>query len=584
MKVMQRLAATAVALALGMAASAPSVEAQTRTVNPQAPRLLVVVFTSNERPAGVEVSDAIRTQILRGISPRQLTVIAKEQITTFLESSGYKPDSALGQVDLEALARILRANEVIAGRVTRTGSSYRIEPRLMLARDVTIAQPLPVQEGGNLGQLARQIERTYEDARKQLEDNQACENGIRDRQFDRAIAEARKAIAKYEGATIGRLCMASAYQARMQSEEGAARLATADSILMITQEVRRLDPRSTIAPRLGYAAYQAKGDQENAVRMLVSLLDIERNNTTLQQQVVQELAQLGKPEVALPIIDTLVARNPGDPQFLRQRWLLLLASAAADTVPESRARYFAMAVQAGETMVRQDTTLADSTYFERQIAAATGVTDNPQRSVEITARATQKFPQSAVFWQQKAQAERRAGQLQMAEQSIKRAISLNPTLPNGRLLLATIYLETNQLDSAVAVARRAATAGEDKATWGTFLLQPTQASWRYADSVKTVPAYKRALAISLVSDSLAPSATAKFFAGVSSFYIAANGLQDAQKGKSCALAREAQDMLVITQMNMPAGGSIDANTARTVLGLVAQYLPAAEQMVKQYCK
>jgi hypothetical protein len=43
-------------------------------------------------------------------------------------------------------------------------------------------------------------------------------------------------------------------------------------------------------------------------------------------------------------------------------------------------------------------------------------------------------------------------------------------------------------------------------------------------------------------------------------------------------------MLVITQMNMPAGGSIDANTARTVLGLVAQYLPAAEQMVKQYCK
>lgn len=584
MKVMQRLAATAVALALGVAATAPSVEAQTRTVNPQAPRLLVVVFTSNDRPAGVEVSDAIRTQILRGISPRQLTVIAKEQITTFLESSGYKPDSALGQVDLEALARILRANEVIAGRVTRTGSSYRIEPRLMLARDVTIAQPLPVQEGGNLGQLARQIERTYEDARKQLEDNQACENGIRDRQFDRAIAEARKGIAKYEGATIGRLCMASAYQARMQSEEGAARIATADSILTITEEVRRLDPRSTIAPRLAYAAYQAKGDQENAVRMLVSLLDLERNNTTLQQQVVQELAQLGKPEVALPIVDTLIARNPGDPQFLRQRWLLLLASAAADTVPESRARYFAMAVQAGETMVRQDTTLADSTYFERQIAAATGVTDNPQGAVEIAARSTQKFPQSATFWQQKAQAERRAGQLQMAEQSIKRAISLNQTLLNGRLLLATIYVETNQLDSAVAVARRAAAAGEDKATWGAFLLQPTQAAWKYADSVKTVPEYKRALAIAQVSDSLAPSATAKFFVGVASFSVAIQSLQDAQKGRSCALAREAQNMMVLTQMNMPAGGSIDAGTAQTVLGYVAQYSPAADQMVKQYCR
>ena len=561
-----------------------ALDAQTRTVNPQAPRLLVVVFQSNQRPFGIEASDAVRSQILRGISPRQLTVIAKEQMTTFLESSGYRPDSALGLIDLEALARILRANEVIGGRVVVNGSSFRVEPRLMLARDVSISQPLPPVEGGNMGQLARQIERSYEDARKQFEDNQACENAIRDRDYAKAIAAAQAGIAKYPQATIARLCMASAFQARMQGEQDAARMATADSVIRITSEVLRLDPRSTIALRLAYSAHQAKGDNEAAVRTLVALLELEPNNYSLQEEVVTALAQLGKPEVALPIVDTLIARNPGDPRMLRTRWLLLLNAAAADTVAGSKAALFARAVEAGEEMIRADTTLADSTYYERQIAAASGVADQPARVVELAARATQKFPQSANFWQIKAQMERRAGQLQMAEQSIKRAISLNPGLQNGRLLLGTIYLEMNQLDSALAVARRAVAAGEPRDTWGTFLLQPTQSTWKYADSVKSVPEYKKALRVAQLSDSLAPSATAKFFVGVSSFSIGINALQEAQKAKSCALARETQDMFVITQINMPAGGSIEPATAQTVLGYVTQYGPAAEQMVKAWCK
>jgi hypothetical protein len=42
--------------------------------------------------------------------------------------------------------------------------------------------------------------------------------------------------------------------------------------------------------------------------------------------------------------------------------------------------------------------------------------------------------------------------------------------------------------------------------------------------------------------------------------------------------------MLLTQINMPAGGQVDAATAKTILDYVATYSPAADQMVKQYCK
>ena len=109
-------------------------------------------------------------------------MIPKNDITNYLESSGYKSDSSLGPTDLKELAKLLRADEVLSGTVTRTATGVRIEPRLMLARDVALAQPLPVAEAGNSGDAARQIEKSLGEARKQVGDD------IHGRAFSRAMA------------------------------------------------------------------------------------------------------------------------------------------------------------------------------------------------------------------------------------------------------------------------------------------------------------------------------------------------------------------------------------------------------------
>ena len=369
-----------------------------------------------------------------------------------------------------------------------------------------------------------------------------------------------------------RTCFGSAYQAMKLP---------ADSLLRVAKEIRQLDPRNSWGARYEYIAYKEKGDQENAVRSLITLMSLEPWNTQLQQQAIGELAALGKPAVAIPLVDSLLMSNPGDPTLLRQKWLLTLnaaASADSGTAPG----LYEQALVAGETMTKSDTALADTTYFSRQVAAAAAV--SPQRGAEWAARAVGKYPNQAEFWAIKAQLERRAGQLQSAEQSIRRSLQINPSQPNARLLQAQLFVEMNMPDSAVAVARAAIAAGEDGKTWGAMLLGPTQAAFRKAQETQAREDYEKALALAEESEKHSPSREAKFFIGASAFYAGLSLLQEANKSKNCAMSRRAQELMTTVQINMTGGGAVEPKTAQQLLGYAQQYSGNADQMVRAYCR
>ena len=588
---MQRRAAVAVALSL--VASAPAVNAQVRGVapGPDTPRLLVAVFASNDRALGVQVADAIRTRISTTVSPRQLYVIPKEQIVNFLESSGYRPDSSLGPADLKELAKQLRADDIVFGEATRNGSGIKIEPRLLVASDPRYAQPLPEMTVSSPTDAGRQVERSLGDARKQLVDFRACQNHIRGRALDKAIASAQAGIAKYTNATIARLCLVNA-QIELKSHP--------DSMLRVVNEIMKIDPENSMALGFAFVAYQQKGDAENAVRTLITMQKLDPTNGSLREQIVQELAKLGQPQKALDIVNEMLAASPGDPQLVRQRWLLSLQVAAgADSA--TRAAAFGRAVTSGEEMVRGDTAAADSTYYSRQIAAAIGA-GNPAKSIEIATAATRKFPRSVTFWVDRAQAERAAARqdssrklqyLSAADESMRQAMTIDPKVAQGNVFRAAMNLEMGRTDTAVAIARRGVAAGEDAKQWGTFLLGPTRDMMAKAQKSDSVLHWEQMLAMAQEADKLAPQPTSKFFVGVASFQIGLNALQEAsevQKAKKpdnaklCMLGKRINDNWLITQVNMPAGGVIEPAVARQVLGVVAQYGPAAEDIVKRSCK
>lgn len=553
---------------------------------PDTPRLLVAVFQSPDRVAGVQTADAVRNRISTSVPVRTLYVIPRNDIVAYLESSGYKADSSLGPADLRELARLLRADEILYGTVNRGASGVRLEPRLLLASDTRYAQPLPPVNAGNPNEVARNIERAVLDARKQLADNRTCQNAIRDKQHAKAIASAQAGIAKYPNATIARLCLANAFMDMK---------APPDSALRVLNEIVAIDPRNSMALGFAFIAYQQKGDQENAVRALVKMLELEPGNPSLQSQVVTELAKLGQPTVALPIIDTLLMQNPGDPTLMRQKWLLTLAAAAAADTGAPRNAYIEQAMTAGENMTRADTSLADSTYYSRMILAAATAPSLAAKGAELAARATQKFPRVAEFWVLKGTAERRAGQLQAADASVRQALAIDAKYPNGALTLAQINLDMNRPDSAVAIARRAVAGGEDGKTWGGVLVAAANAGFRVAQESRAVDDYQKVLSLAQEADRMAPQPLSKFFVGVSAFYIGLDALTKAgeeQKAKRpanaklCAFGKTAQDNFLITQTNIIAGGQIPEmrQTVAQVMGVVQQYSPNVDQIVKAYCK
>src|SRR5689334_1998844 len=110
------------ALTAGFVASAPMaplVAQATRGPDPNAPRLIVEVFKSSEKNAGVQTADAIRTRITQDVPVKQLWVLPKQDIVNNLESSGFPTTEALTMSDARALAQLLRADMFIVGQITK---------------------------------------------------------------------------------------------------------------------------------------------------------------------------------------------------------------------------------------------------------------------------------------------------------------------------------------------------------------------------------------------------------------------------------------------------------------------------------
>jgi lipopolysaccharide biosynthesis regulator YciM len=568
-----RSALSAAGFAAAFAVSAiPSVaRAQRQQVpGPDTKRVLVTAFRGDVE-GGVRTADETRGRIASEFNIRTLMPTSKKDIETTLVQSGYRPDSALSPNDIRELARLVRADEIIDGTVTKTPTGYRINARFFLPRDVFLTQPLLSAENANLGDVAKQIVSEYDQARKQLQANQECENNIRDKKIDAAIAAARKGIAAYPKATIARLCLASAFQSWKTTADSTR--PWADSVLKVSREVIALDPRSKIAYTLAYDAYKAKNDSTNALQSLVGMMNSDPTNTTLREQVIAELVQSGKADIAVPTARQLKTDNPGDPQYARLYWLVLRA-----------AKNYKESIPAGEEFVKLDTAAADSGYFTRQAFDA-AADSNYARAVEFASLGSAKFPRNATLLVIKAQNERKAGQLPAAKASLDRALAIDPKVPGASLLAIQIDYDLGAVDDAVKVAKADVSAdASNKDRDAAFLLGLGQQAYKAGVASKKPEDFKKAVALLKASDEISPSDNAAFLSAVSGFSLVQNYGTTLQTTKTCADAKEGQDAALIVSTYMPRGGKVNADAAKQILGAMPQYSAFFDASAKKYCK
>lgn len=592
MKARHRSAPALAGLAIGIAIlGAPaegSAQGMNRQVDPNAPRIMVPALRGSEKNVGVQAADAIRSRLNQDVPYKQLYVLPKSDIVAMLEASGYNPNEPLPPNDAKELAKLLRADEYLEGTVTKSPTGFKIESRLVLARDNALQQPLPPVEGGRMDVAAKSLSAELQQARKQLEAEKQCVSLAREGKFKEAAVAAQAGVTAYPQAVLARNCIMQAY-VRLQYPT--------DSILRVAQEILTIHPRFRPALQLAGRAYKEKGDTARMGDVYGELLVANPGDANTVEFVVNELVTGGLTARAKPIIDKAVQENPGDTKLLELQFRLNFFT-----------KLWKDAIASGEEIAKLDTAMMDTTYFQRMAAAFLN-DSQPQKAAEQMARATQKFPNHAPSWMYYSQMLRTAGQSQQAVVAVRRALTIDPNVEGGLATLVQIQMDANQVDSALVTIRQAAfspaarqcvstAADSTKAEWqqsckgsyaNTVLLSNVAAAqgnklYRLAVTTKKLEDFRAAKPWLVLSDSVAPNRNAQLLLAATYVQSAQPILQLAQQGKSCELSKEVNSNLVDAQLIIPKAALDNRQLAGQLMGAAQQLLPFSEQMMKAYCK
>ncbi len=573
-KVRHQSRVTAVIAAMFLGGFPFASEAQlTRPPNPNAPMLVVVTFKSADKKTGVDFAETVRDRITGDVSYRDLQVQSKANIDATLQASGYDMTAALTEGDANLLAKQLRADEYIEGTINKaaTGTGFVGEAWMVMTFDQNFVQPLGTFTGAKTSDIASQISKSFQAAHKVLDDVNKCRAARREDKSADAMSIATAGIAKYQKSTLLRICQ---MQTMVDSKKPPAEL------LKVAQDLLTLDPKSKFALQAEVDAYDQLGDKDKKIETLASLLAADPSNTKLQQTVTYELAAAGKYDVALKIIKKAVEDNPGDVTFEKLYWQLLYATKDYKTM-----------VTVGDEMVKMDTSFADTTYFDRTIDAYR--TDSAwAKAAEAAAHATAKYPKRADYWAQRGQMQLKAGQVQEAVTSLKRALEIDPKIAGARMLIINSLVDAAAYDSALAAMREAVAAGEDPdLIAGTAVVMGNRELKIAQDTSKGKPAqtdgFHKVLTYVLYGDSTAKDRgiknNAKFLEGLSHFFLAQLLFNDVVTQKSCDGAHTLQDLVVNAMLELPVGGASNPDIVKTIMPVATQMSASAEQAVKAFC-
>jgi tetratricopeptide (TPR) repeat protein len=549
------------ALALG-AVSPLDAQGTRVSRDPKSDAILVATFCTppNSSPAvkklGAEAGEALRARLPKDIPLKQLWVIPTGDIKANLEPAGFKYEDCLSTNDARLLSQSFRADEFVEGRVTNVGGNIRVAARMVLTNDAKMSQPLPPVEAKRVDHAMTQVAQHLKAARAQLPAERRCEGFVRERKFAEAAAAARQAIAAYPQSTLGRICLASAFSGLNYSP---------DSILPVVTEVLQIDSLNYHGLALAAGAHKAKGDSAKATELLVRLLSTDPTNVNLQISVANDIAASRNFDAARKIIKEALEANPGDPDLIRLNFQIMVAT-----------EDWKEAAKAGEELIRTDTSATDTLFFPR-LAAAYKADSQPQKAAEAIARGLNKYPNNARFHLLHSQFLREAGQLPQSIVAARRALEINPNMPEAIIAYLTIaqtHLDLNQTDSIGPVLRIAAAAaktGQDSTRVASFALQQGQiefnkakADTATANAVVAREGYEKSIRWFALGDSLAPSASAKFQQGYAAYLTAVSISQKeiTPNAKTltpeamCTLGRLGQQYANMAMLSIQRGGGV----------------------------
>lgn len=542
----------------------------------ETPRITVMTFQSPEKELGAKAADILRERLAEDFSSRTLQTISTADVIKVLDASGFDIADPLVPNDEYLLAKSIRVDMYVTGIIFHLAQGYRVEPKLILTREIRPSQPLPVQTSERLDDAMASVSRSVREAVKQLAGEKQCVANARSGKIREAITAANAATAAYPRAVLSRLCVEAVYydlyrQAKTQTDS----LAYSDSALIVASQVLQYDSVSLEPLKLSVELYRFRRDSVNYRRALMRLGSADSSNTVLLNQIVNELAASGDLVNAKIRVQKLLEQMPGDPRALRTA--LSVYSAAKD---------WAAIVATGEELAKADTSSADTSYFFRMGAAHSELKE-PAKAAEVFAQGTAKFPNNADLWFFYSKALEETGQIQEAEIALEKAVRLNPTQYAVYLLRRVERLvQANQYDSVYTLLPQLVAKGVPSQNAATMAFTIGHKFFLAGNANKDRAEWERARKFLHLSNSISPTPNAQFFEGATAFSILQSAATEGAATKSCPLAQLAREAYGSAQANLTlvTGDSKFQSNAQGMLQYLPQFKASIDSQIKAYCK
>jgi tetratricopeptide (TPR) repeat protein len=523
-------------------------------------------FASADSAPAVKIGTAVREE-MKDVVGRDYQVIEQTQMNDALKQYGYPVDAILSPALATTLAKNIQARFLITSTLNKgDGGRYASTARLVGVNDDAGNVVALTQNAGETPEaFGKRLAEALTPAVKSLADAKACIEQ-RTAKPDKATEAANKAIKVLPNHGLAEYCLALLAQDKKAPRE---------EVVKHLQASVKGDPLSLPVWTALATQYQQANDTANTLVAFKQMLRVAPTNQKLREELFKYFLQSGHPETALEVADEGLKLDPynADLYDLKSNACLFLSD-------------FKCAVDALETLYATDSTKADTLFFTK-IAAAAGEGEKPDtiRLLKWTQIGTRKYPDNPTLLGYLNKAYTLTGQTDSVVAVTNRLMAKDTTDVVPPLSAAKALVDAKRPKEAVpfldfAIKHGDAQAKENAAallyTGAAPLLQQPQ------DLQGAAELLRMAVGAANPAGKVAPASN--YLLGLATLFQVPQIDPQAEKQKSCDLAKQEETLLAEAETALTAGRAVNAEAVDKNLGIIKQYKPRVASMLKAYCK
>lgn len=534
-----------------------------------APRFMVAnpfAFATADSAPAVSIGSALRDG-MKGVVGRDYQVVEQAQMNDALKQYGYPVDAILSPALAVTLAKNIQARFLVNSTLNKVeGGRYAVTARLIgVSDDAGNVITLTQNANETPAAFGKRLAQALEPAVKSLAEAKSCLDQ-RTAKPDKAAEAAGKAIKSVPNHGLAEYCLALLAQDKKASR---------DQVVKHLQASTKGDPLSLPVWTALATEYQQAKDTAKTLVAFKQMLRVAPTNQRLREELFKYFLQSGHPETALQVADEGLKLDPynADLYDLKSNACLFLSD-------------FKCAVDALETLYATDSTKADTLFFTKiSAAAAEGETPDTARLLKWSQIGVRKYPDNPTLLGYLNKGYTLTGQADSVVAVTNRIMAKDTTDVVPALSAAKALVDAKRPKEAVPFLDFAVKYGDPQAKENAAALLYTGAApllQEPQDLQGAAELLRMAVAAANPAGKVGPASN--YLLGLATLFQVPQIDPQAEKTKSCDLAKQEETLLGEAETALTAGRSVNQEAVDKNLGIIKQYKPRVASMLKAYCK